>query len=86
MKLFKRPRLTEWLFGVLLLLTPSLAGVVFYLPLQLLGGEPGKALGFVRLVIVLIAVAVLPVSVFRCSRFFVRVASRELLRQNRQIR
>jgi hypothetical protein len=86
MKLLKRPKLTEWLFGVLLILAPSLASVMFYLPMQLLRGKLGTMLSILQLVIVLIGVAVVPVIVFRWSRFFVRVASRRLLWQNQQMR
>ena len=86
MKLFKRSSLTEWLFGVLLILTPSLASMVFYLPMQLLRGDLSKGLAILQLIIGLIAVAVVPLLVFRWSRFFVRVATRKLLKLNQQVR
>jgi hypothetical protein len=84
MKLFKRPNLTEWLFGVLLILTPSLASLIFYFPMQLLHGQLSKVLSVLQWVIVLIWVAVVPVIVFRWSHFFVRVANRKLLKQHHE--
>ena len=84
MNLFKQPSITEWLFGVVIIMTPSIAGLIVYLPLRFLTGELSKALLILQLGVVLVGVAVVPVIVFRWSRFFVRVATRKLFRQNQQ--
>jgi len=39
MNLFKQPSITEWLFGVVIIITPSIAGLIVYLPLHFLTGE-----------------------------------------------
>jgi len=86
MKYCKRPSLIEWFFGVVLIITPSIAGLIFYVPLHFLTGELSKMLSILQLGVVLVGVAIVPVIVFRWSRFFVRVASRELFKRNQRIR
>jgi hypothetical protein len=85
MKLLKRPNLTEWLFGVVLILTPSLASLIFYLPMLLFRAQLSNALSALQLLLFLIAVAVVPVLVFRWSHFFVRVANRKMLKQYQEM-
>jgi hypothetical protein len=90
MKLFiKWPSFTEWLFGVVILMALQMSALVVYLPLRLLTGNDSSKLSWAsipQLVVCLVGIAVVPVIVFRWSRFFVRVASRRLFRQKEQTR
>ena len=83
----KWPNFTEWLFGAVLLLTLQLAiGLIFYVPLVLLTANDSSRFSWrspAQLAVVLVGAAIVPLIVFRWSRFFVRVASRRLLRQRR---
>jgi uncharacterized membrane protein (DUF485 family) len=88
-RFIKRPSLTEWLFGVVIIVALQISALVVYLLLRLLTGNDSSKLAWAsisQVVILLVGIAILPVIVFRCTRFFVRVASRRLFRQNQQIR
>jgi len=86
-RLTKWPTFTEWFFGVVIVMTLDLLiGLVFILPLYLLERNDSNWQATVGLVSLLIGAAIMPVIAFRWTRFFVRVASRKLFRQNHQSR
>jgi hypothetical protein len=85
----KLPSFTEWVFGFVLLLTLQLAiGLVFYVPLVLITRNDSSRFSWrspAQSAVLLVGVVIVPIIAFRWSRFYVKVASRRLLRQDRSL-
>jgi hypothetical protein len=82
----KRPRFTEWLFGVVIIMMLQIGTAIVCLPFYLHDTRSSQSQwrALTQAVVVLVGIALLPVIVFRWCRFFVRVASRKLLKQSHE--